>query len=61
MVKRTSQKRLKVVMFWENGFSWEIIMEKLRFTTKLTARTVYKYYVNLSEAFLTLSEAVESK
>ena len=44
MVKRTSQERLKVVILRDLGHSWEKIREKMSFSNKSTAQTIYKNY-----------------
>ena len=41
MAKRTSQERLKVVILRDLGLSWEKIREKMRFSNKSTAQTIY--------------------
>ena len=45
MVKRTSQKRLKVVILRNLGLSWEQFREKMRFSNKSTTQTIYKNYL----------------
>ena len=48
MVKRTSQERLKVVILRDLGLSWERIREKMRFSNKSTAQTIFKNYLKYS-------------
>ena len=45
MVKRTSQECLKVVILRDLGHSWEKIQEKMSFSNKSTAQTIYKNYL----------------
>ena len=45
MVNRTSQERLKVVILRDSSLSWEKTPEKMRFSNKSTAQTIYKNYL----------------